>query len=147
MVESRVRRLRPAIDLGATLETQANQGDVTAARGAGERRVSGPRTARAEIGASFAQQRHRLSMAAEASEIQGHVSVAMNGVVRVQCIEEPAYRRCISIETGLVQFLVRLDVSDRSHDCLTGQIITKTGANSRARGRVLKKNRGLGWLC
>ena len=100
------------------------------------------RTSRAEIGASFAQQRYCLSMAAEASEIQGHVTVAINLVRSAPCIEEPAYRRCISIETGLVPFLVRLDVSDRSHDCLTKSRYYKTAANLCARGCVVKKKRG-----
>ena len=92
-----------------------------------------------EIGASFAQQRYCLSMAAEASEIQGHVTVAINLVRSAPCIEEPAYRRCISIETGLVPFLVRLNVSDRSHDRLTKSRYYKTAANLCARGCVVRK--------
>ena len=53
-------------------------------------------------------------MAAETSEIQGHVSVAINRVRSapseplVLYIEEPADRRCLSIEAGLVKLLVRL---------------------------------------
>ena len=62
-------------------------------------------------------------MAAEASEIQGHVSVAMNwvrGAPReplVLYIEEPADRRCISLETGSVKLVVRLvGVTEKRHE-------------------------------
>ena len=84
-------------------------------------------------------------MAAEASEIQGHVSVAINrirGAPRepfILYIEELADRRCFSIETGFVELLVRLvALTEKGHDCVTGpSLFKKTVANSLPCGRVL----------
>ena len=74
-------------------------------------------------------------MAAEASEMQGHVSVAIDrvrGAPReplVLYIEEPADRRCISLETGSVKLVVRLvGVTEKRHERLA---VVRTRATRR----------------
>ena len=108
--------------------------------------AGGPMTCFRTMSASFAQQQYRLSMAAEASEIQWYVSVAINrvrGAPRepfVLYIEEPAHRRCISIDTGLVKLLVRLvGLTEKRHDCLTGPILINKPRPTRARRVVCSK--------
>ena len=106
-------RLRPAVDLGSALEAQANERDVAAARGGGERRAAGPRASRTEIGTPFGQKQYRFSMAIKQSEIQGNVTVAVN-LVRGASIEtldpysqESADCRSISSAAGIVKLDIR----------------------------------------